>query len=117
MRAVLEVADIFRIAYRKAYADHLAGTERRVMAAIEACPTPAVGRPCRTLCRLRVRSSARPCDASAVHASSAKPASKGARYDAGDTDRNRQLAAMARECTWNWKHDADAEALSAAAAL
>ena len=46
MRPVLEVADVFRHhgpAYRKAHAEHLAGTERRVMAAIEACRTPALG--------------------------------------------------------------------------
>ena len=46
MRPVLEVADIFRHhgpAYRQAHADHLRGTERRVMAAIETCRTPALG--------------------------------------------------------------------------
>jgi Putative transposase/Transposase zinc-binding domain len=46
MRPVLEVADIFRHhgpAYRQAHADHLGGTERRVMAAIETCRTPALG--------------------------------------------------------------------------
>jgi hypothetical protein len=46
MRPELEVADIFRRhgpAYRQAHADHLGGTERRVMAAIEACRTPALG--------------------------------------------------------------------------
>ena len=46
MRPVLEVADIFRRhgpAYRQAHADHLGRTERRVMAAIEACRTPALG--------------------------------------------------------------------------
>jgi hypothetical protein len=46
MRPVLEVADIFRRhgpAYRQAHPDHLGGTERRVMAAIEACRTPALG--------------------------------------------------------------------------
>jgi hypothetical protein len=46
MRPVLEVADIFRrhgAAYRQAHADHLGGTERRVMAAIEACRTAALG--------------------------------------------------------------------------
>jgi hypothetical protein len=46
MRPVLEVADIFRShgpAYRQAHADRLGGTERRVMAAIEACRTPALG--------------------------------------------------------------------------
>ena len=46
MRPVLEVADIFRRhgpAYRHAHADQLSGTERRVMAAIEACRTPVLG--------------------------------------------------------------------------
>ena len=46
MRPVLEVADVFRChgpAYRQAHADHLGGTERRVMAAIEACRTPVLG--------------------------------------------------------------------------
>jgi hypothetical protein len=46
MRPVLEVADIFRRhgpAYREAHGDHLGGTERRVMAAIEACRTAALG--------------------------------------------------------------------------
>jgi len=46
MRPVLEVADIFRrhgAAYRQTHADHLGGTERRVMAAIEACRTAALG--------------------------------------------------------------------------
>ena len=46
MRPVLEVADIFRRhgpEYRQAHADHLGGIERRVMAAIEACRTPALG--------------------------------------------------------------------------
>src|SRR3954447_12288471 len=46
MRSELEVADIFRChgpAYRQAHADHLGGTERRVMAALEACCTPALG--------------------------------------------------------------------------
>ena len=46
MRPVLEVADIFRRhgpAYRHAHADHLGRTERRVMAAIEACRTPVLG--------------------------------------------------------------------------
>ena len=46
MRPVLEVADVFRRhgpAYRQAHADHLGGTERRVMAAIEACRTPVLG--------------------------------------------------------------------------
>jgi hypothetical protein len=43
---VLEVADIFRRhgpTYRQAHADHLGRTEHRVMAAIEACRTPALG--------------------------------------------------------------------------
>jgi len=46
MRPVLEVADVFRRhgpAYRHAHADHLGRTERRVMAAIEACRTPVLG--------------------------------------------------------------------------
>ena len=46
MRPLLEVADIFRRhgpAYRQAHAEQLGGTERRVMAAIEACRTPALG--------------------------------------------------------------------------
>ena len=46
MRPVLEVADIFRRhgpAYRQAHANRLGGTERRVMAAIEACRTPLLG--------------------------------------------------------------------------
>jgi hypothetical protein len=46
MRPVLEVADIFRRhgpAYRQAHAEQLGSTERRVMAAIEACRTPALG--------------------------------------------------------------------------
>src|SRR3954469_8653476 len=46
MRPALEVADIFRRhgpAYRHAHADHLGGTECRVMAAIEACRTPVLG--------------------------------------------------------------------------
>jgi hypothetical protein len=46
VRPVLEVADIFRRhgpAYRQDHADHLGGPERRVMAAIEACRTPALG--------------------------------------------------------------------------
>jgi len=46
MRPALEVADIFHRhgpAYRQAHADHLGGTERRVMAAIEACRTPVLG--------------------------------------------------------------------------
>ena len=43
---MLEVADIFRrhgAAYRQAHAHHLGRTERRVMAAVEACRTPALG--------------------------------------------------------------------------
>src|SRR6478609_7793493 len=46
MRPVLEVADIVRRhgpAYRQAHAAHLGRTERRVLAAIEACRTPALG--------------------------------------------------------------------------
>ncbi len=46
MRPELEVADVFRRhgpAYRHAHADHLGRTERRVMAAIEACRTPVLG--------------------------------------------------------------------------
>jgi len=46
MRPALEVADIFRHhgpAFRQAHADHVGGPERRVMAAIEACRTPALG--------------------------------------------------------------------------
>jgi hypothetical protein len=46
MRPVLEVADIFRrhgAAYRQAHAVRLGTTERRVMAAIEVCRTPALG--------------------------------------------------------------------------
>ena len=46
MRPALEVADIFRRhgpAYQHAHADHLGGTGRRVMAAIEACRTPVLG--------------------------------------------------------------------------
>ena len=46
VRPMLEVADIFRrhgAAYRQAHAHHLDRTERRVMAAIEACRTPALG--------------------------------------------------------------------------
>jgi hypothetical protein len=46
MRPVLEVADVFRHhgpAYRQAHADHLGGTERRVMAAIEACRSATLG--------------------------------------------------------------------------
>jgi hypothetical protein len=43
---VLELADIFRRhgpEYRQTHADHLGGTERRVMAAIEACRTATLG--------------------------------------------------------------------------
>lgn len=46
MRPPLEVADIFRQygpAYRQSHGDHLDGTARRVMAAIEACRTPQLG--------------------------------------------------------------------------
>jgi hypothetical protein len=46
MRPALEVADIFRrlgAAFRQAHATELGRTERRVMAAIEACRTPALG--------------------------------------------------------------------------
>src|SRR3954468_2744297 len=46
MRPALEVADIVRRhgpAYRQAHAPHLGRTERRVLAAIEACRTPALG--------------------------------------------------------------------------
>ena len=46
MRPELEVADIFRDfgpAYRQAHGDHLDGTTRRVMAAIEACRTATLG--------------------------------------------------------------------------
>src|SRR3954466_10056086 len=44
--SALEVADIFRRhgeAYREAHAGHLGRTERRVMGAIEACRTAALG--------------------------------------------------------------------------
>src|SRR3954464_3279074 len=44
--SALEVADIFRRhgeAYRQAHAGHLGRTERRVMGAIEACRTAALG--------------------------------------------------------------------------
>jgi len=44
----------------------------------------------------------------------------GARYETADTsldDRARQLAAMARERAWIWNHDAEAEALKAAASV
>ena len=46
MRPALEVADIFRhhgAAYRQAHAGHLSREQRRVMAAIEACRTAALG--------------------------------------------------------------------------
>src|SRR3954453_8684196 len=46
MRPALEVADIVRRhgpAYRQTHAAHLGRTERRVLAAIEACRTPALG--------------------------------------------------------------------------
>ena len=46
MRPTLEVADIFRRhgpEYRQVHGDHLGGTERRVMAAIEACRTATLG--------------------------------------------------------------------------
>jgi hypothetical protein len=46
MRPALEVADIFRrhgAAFRQAHAEHLGRTERRVMAAIEACRTATLG--------------------------------------------------------------------------
>ena len=46
MRPALEVADIFRhhgAAYREAHAGHLSRDQRRVMAAIEACRTAALG--------------------------------------------------------------------------
>jgi Putative transposase/Transposase zinc-binding domain len=46
MRPPLEVADIFRQygpAYRQSHSEHLDGTTRRVMAAIEACRTPQLG--------------------------------------------------------------------------
>ena len=46
MRPPLEVADIFRHygpAYRQSHGEHLDGTTRRVMAAIEACRTPQLG--------------------------------------------------------------------------
>ena len=44
--SALEVADIFRrhgAAYRQAHAGHLSRAERRVMGAIEACRTAALG--------------------------------------------------------------------------
>ena len=46
MRPALEVADIFRhhgAAFRQAHAAQLGRTERRVMAAIEACRTASLG--------------------------------------------------------------------------
>src|SRR4051795_4379456 len=46
MHSTLEGAGVFRRhgpAYRQAHAYHLGGTERRVMAAIETCRTPALG--------------------------------------------------------------------------
>ena len=46
MAAALEVADIFRRhgeAYRQAHAGHVGRTERRIMSAIEACRTAALG--------------------------------------------------------------------------
>ncbi len=46
MRPELEVAEIFRHhgpAYRRDHATHMGGTERHVMAAIEACRTPTLG--------------------------------------------------------------------------
>ena len=46
MRPALEVADIFRhhgAPFRQAHAAQLGRTERRVMAAIEACRTAALG--------------------------------------------------------------------------
>jgi len=46
MRGTLEVADIFRRhgeAFRRSHHGHLGRVERRVMAAIEACRTPALG--------------------------------------------------------------------------
>ena len=46
MRPALEVADIFRRhgeAFRRSHGAHLGRVERRVMAAIEACRTPALG--------------------------------------------------------------------------
>ena len=44
--AALEVADVFRRhgeAFRRRHGDHLGRVERRVMAAIEVCRTPALG--------------------------------------------------------------------------
>ena len=46
MRPALEVADIFRRhgeAFRRSHDAHLGRIERRVMAAIELCRTPALG--------------------------------------------------------------------------
>jgi Transposase zinc-binding domain len=46
MRPVLEVADVFRhhgAAFRDRHDAHLGRVERRVMAAIEPCRTPALG--------------------------------------------------------------------------
>ena len=46
MRSALEVAEVFRrhgAAYRQAHAGHLSQCQRRVMAAIEACRTAALG--------------------------------------------------------------------------
>ena len=46
MPPALEVADVFRrhgAAYREAHAGHLSRDQRRVMAAIEACRTAALG--------------------------------------------------------------------------
>jgi hypothetical protein len=46
MRPALEVADVFRrhgAAYRADHAATLSNQQRRVMAAIEACRTPALG--------------------------------------------------------------------------
>ncbi len=46
MRSALEVADVFRrhgAAYRQTHAGHLSRGQRRVMAAIEACRTAALG--------------------------------------------------------------------------
>ena len=46
LRPALEVADVFHrhgLEYRQAHGDHLGRTERRVMAAIEACRTATLG--------------------------------------------------------------------------
>ena len=46
MRPALEVADIFRRhgeAFRRSHDGHLGRIERRIMAAIEVCRTPALG--------------------------------------------------------------------------